>query len=241
MKHIKILILIFLSSHCIISWSNYEINIISKHDSEHTIAYLRSLMTTARGTSLIRVSRVLPSVSIDMRYASKNNCYRRAMYPPSQNCYLRLDAILALYDVQDELNSRNLGLKIWNAYCPQSIACILWNEHPNKDLLKGTCDYRNSRGTSLDVTLIDMETGKELAMPTDFNNFSRKAWRGYDNLSAEVKHNRDLLTQVMQKHGFIGAEKEWYHFDFHNWENCEVLTLSFELLNEREESRSSIE
>lgn len=55
--------------------------------------------------------------------------------------------------------------------------------------------------------------GKELAMPTKFDDFSTKAYRDNPNVSEEVKKNVELLTEIMKRSGFIPLKTEWWHFD----------------------------
>jgi D-alanyl-D-alanine dipeptidase len=61
--------------------------------------------------------------------------------------------------------------------------------------------------------------GKELPMPSVFDDFSEKAHRNYQGASEVAIKNRQLLEEVMQRHGFIGLPTEWWHFDYRGWES----------------------
>ncbi len=82
---------------------------------------------------------------------------------------------------------------------------------------------RHTRGTAVDVTLIQKNTGKELAMGTGFDNFTEKAWSAYANLPEHILTNRKILRDIMEKYGFKGIKTEWWHFDFNNWHMYPVL------------------
>ena len=89
---------------------------------------------------------------------------------------------------------------------------------------------RHCRGTAVDVTLVDITTKKEVPMPTEFDNFTQKAWRSYTNLPDEIIQNRQQLEDVMQRHGFIGLPTEWWHFDYQGWKHQKSLDIDFEKL-----------
>ena len=71
---------------------------------------------------------------------------------------------------------------------------------------------RHNRGAAVDLTLVDKE-GKELRMPTGFDDFSIKAHRNFERLPKDVICNRQLLENVMNQYGFIPLATEWWHFD----------------------------
>jgi D-alanyl-D-alanine dipeptidase len=76
---------------------------------------------------------------------------------------------------------------------------------------------RHTRGTAVDLTLIT-QNGEELPMPSGFDDFSEKAHRTYMDCSPEEIKNRELLEEIMEKHGFVGLPTEWWHFDLVGWE-----------------------
>ena len=148
------------------------------------------------------------------------------IYYPEAICFVHKDITPALKEIQTELEEQNLGLKIWDGYRPLSMQWKLWNALPDEryvaDPRKGG---RHTRGTAVDVTLVHHHNKTELEMPTGFDDFSEKAWSHSLDATVEAKRNRALLHQVMQKHGFLNIETEWWHFDWHAWETYPVLTL----------------
>jgi len=73
----------------------------------------------------------------------------------------------------------------------------------------------HTRGSTVDLTLID-SVGKELDMGTPWDYFSPKSWPSSQLVPEEAQRNRALLRQIMQRHGFIPYEAEWWHFTLKN-------------------------
>lgn len=89
------------------------------------------------------------------------------------------------------------------------------------------CGSRHNRGCAVDLTLVD-GNGEELLMPTDFDDFSKRAGHDYEDLPEEAIRNRDLLHETMESHGFVALETEWWHYDCQDFKRFELLTLPLE-------------
>jgi D-alanyl-D-alanine dipeptidase len=174
---------------------------------------------------LVPIQKINPSIKTEIVYATTRNFTGKIIYKNSE-CFMRKEVAQALNAVQKELVCKGLGLKIWDAYRPLSAQWKLWEICPDEkyvsDPRKGG---RHTRGTAVDVTLVDLKTGKELEMPTGFDDFSEKAWSDYAGASPEAIKNRTLLQAVMEKHGFTGLATEWWHFDYKNWQDYPVLDI----------------
>ena len=179
---------------------------------------------------LVPLETVQPPCLPEVRYATRHNFTGRVLYPLPR-VFLHRDAARALTRVQRDLQKRGLGLKVWDAYRPLSVQRKMWNlirderyvSNPAKN--KG----RHTRGTAVDVTLVD-KLGRELPMPSDFDDFSERAHRDYQGGSAEQRRNRQLLEDVMKKHGFVGYPTEWWHFDLKNWKDYPPLDIPIDTL-----------
>lgn len=173
---------------------------------------------------LVDILSVIPQIQVDLKYATADNFTGEIVYN-FQCCLLHTEAALKLRDVQEELETMGLGLKIWDGYRPIEAQWRFWELVPDEryvsDPRKGG---RHTRGTALDVTLISQE-GQELLMPSVFDDFSEKAHRNFMDAPEIAIQNRDLLQQVMEKHGFIGIPNEWWHFDMIGWENFPPLGI----------------
>jgi D-alanyl-D-alanine dipeptidase len=167
---------------------------------------------------LVNIKSVIPNIQIDLKYATPANFTGQTVYA-FQECFLRKEVALKLAEVQAELAARGLGLKIWDGFRPMAAQWKLWELVPDEryvsDPKKGG---RHTRGTAVDVTLVNQK-GEELIMPSDFDDFSEKAHRGYSGVSEEAIFHSELLKEVMERHGFVGLPTEWWHFDFVGWES----------------------
>jgi len=172
-------------------------------------------------------------IPLDIRYATANNFMKQTLYPIAK-AYLRAPAARALADVQKELAPRGIGIKVFDAYRPYRVTEAMWEPIKNPDFVadpaKGS---RHNRGAAVDLTLIDLRTGAELAMPTPYDDFSPRAAHAFTDLPADALANRALLRDVMTKHGFEPLPSEWWHYDFKGWERFELMDVGLEELHDR--------
>ncbi len=201
------------------------------------LIFIAGATLSASNFDLVNVHSINPNILIEMRYATDDNPLGVPLYP-SGECYLVKEVALKLSGVQRELEKLGYGLKVWDAYRPNNQQLLLsTHENGYYDNLK-TCLYAldhingNSRGTSVDVTLV-CSSGTELKMPTDFGQYAPGTARDYRWLPANVYHHVHLLEKKMEQFGFIPSPSEWWHFD-HMSENCyPILDVStIELTNE---------
>jgi D-alanyl-D-alanine dipeptidase len=79
--------------------------------------------------------------------------------------------------------------------------------------------------------LIDLKTGKDLKMPTEYDSFRKEAWPSAAIKDPEARKNRELLIKSMEKYGFRVNSSEWWHFDFVGYRKYEILDIDFEELD----------
>src|SRR6202162_231770 len=170
-------------------------------------------------TLLVNVQSLDPTIVVDLRYATSNN-FTGAPLPgyEANHAYLRREAAAALARVQRDLRPQGLGIKIFDAYRPvrATLAMVDWTERVNRpDLLKDgyiASRSRHNLGLAIDLTLIDLATGRELEMGTPFDTFSAAAHTA--NASGEPAANRQKLKTAMEREGFLNYDQEWWHFSF---------------------------
>ena len=170
-------------------------------------------------TLLTDVRSLDPTIVVDMRYATSNN-FTGAPLPGylANYAYLRREAAAALARVQRDLRSQGLGLKIFDAYRPvrATLAMVDWTERVNRpDLLKDgyiASRSRHNLGLAIDLTLIDLSSGRELEMGTPFDTFSTAAHTA--NATGAAAANRQKLKSAMEREGFLNYDQEWWHFSF---------------------------
>jgi len=179
---------------------------------------------------LVEIIDIVPSINLDIRYATANNFTGEIVYN-SPKAFARQPVAEALAIVQKVLNKHGLGLVIFDAYRPYSATVKFYEIYKDTTFVaspwKGS---RHNRGAAVDVSLINLETGEELQMPTPFDDFTEVAHPEYNNLPDNVLKNREILINVMQNHGFRVYSSEWWHFDFIGWEAYDLMDIPFEEL-----------
>jgi D-alanyl-D-alanine dipeptidase len=174
---------------------------------------------------LVDIRSFIPQIRVELRYATADNFTGQVVYH-FQQCLLLKVTALRLRDIQAELEILGLGLKIWDGFRPMAAQRKFWELVPDEryvgDPRKGG---RHTRGTTVDLTLVTKK-GKELPMPSAFDDFSEKAHQDYMGASPEEIANRELLRTIMEKHGFEGVPTEWWHFDLIGWANYPPLDIS---------------
>lgn len=179
---------------------------------------------------LVDLSKFVPGLVLDIRYATTNNFTGTQIYNLAK-AYARRPVAEALFKVQNELKPNGLGIKMFDAYRPYKATVKFYEVY--KDTTYVASPYRGSRhnrGCALDLTIINLKTGEELQMPTEYDSFKKEAWPSTPVKDPVVRANRALLIEVMQKHGFKVNGSEWWHFDFIGWKNYEVMDIDFEEL-----------
>jgi len=177
-----------------------------------------------------------PNIALEMRYFGSQNF----IGDPIEG-YLAPRAILstkganALQKVQKELEHFDLGLKVFDAYRPQKAVAhfVRWGRDLNDTKMKSiyypNIEKRNlfkegyiakrsghSRGSTVDLTIIDLNNGSELEMGSPFDFFGKESGVFYANITPTQRANRMLLHTIMLKHGFSAYAEEWWHFTLKN-------------------------
>ena len=185
-----------------------------------------------KAADLVDIKEVNPRIVVDVRYSTEDNFTKKKLYD-SNTCFLRKSAAVKLDAVQKELEKVNLGLKVWDCYRPLGVQRIFWEILPDERFVanpeKGS---RHNRASAVDLTLVDSQ-GKELQMPTGFDDFSPRAGHDYQDLPDRVIKNRELLKDLMEKGGFISLPEEWWHYDDQNWEHFDLMDIPFRDLRQR--------
>jgi zinc D-Ala-D-Ala dipeptidase len=198
----------------------------------------KQTLTLDSSKKMVELKQLLPGLIYELHYASNANFVKQPLYPTNTNhTFLRLPAAKALQKVQIELNEKGYGLKIFDAYRPYSVTVKFWelikDERYVANPSKGS---GHNRGLAIDLTIVDLKTGVELDMGTGFDNFTDTAHHSFTQLPTTVLQNRNLLKEVMLKHGFNLLETEWWHYYWPNDRNYEVMDLTFKTLKKITES-----
>jgi len=180
----------------------------------------------------INVQEEIPTVALDIRYFSTDNFvgaridgYKKPL------ALLTKEANEALLKVQASLTTEGLGLKIFDSYRPQKGVnhFVRWAKVAS-DTLKKRKYYPetrkadvfklgyvasksgHSRGSTVDLTIINLETGEDIDMGSGWDFFGEISWHSTEQITSEQKANRKKLKDVMSKFGFRSYSKEWWHY-----------------------------
>lgn len=181
----------------------------------------------------VLVTDVIPEVILEIRYFSTYNFVGERIDGYEQPCaLLTKEAAEALKAVSDDVMAQGYRLKIFDAYRPQTAVehFVRWAADPNAEEMKPyfypdmeksrlfaegyiASKSGHSRGSTVDLTLFDVKTGKEVDMGGVFDYLGRLSHFNYTSgLTEEQIANRKLLRDVMVKHGFRPISTEWWHF-----------------------------
>ena len=187
-------------------------------------------------SGFVLLADFLPHIVQEIRYYSTYNFIGDRIDGYEEPCaILTKEAARALKGVSNEVFVQGYRLKVFDAYRP---ACavrqfVLWGiedqdirmkpyfypELEKQELFaKGYIAKQSShsRGSAVDLTLLDMRTGKELDMGSPFDLFSEASHPDYRGVTEEQYENRMLLQRVMVRHGFQPIDCEWWHFSLKN-------------------------
>ena len=184
----------------------------------------------------VYVKTIIPDLDVELRYNTTNNFVGQRIDGYNSNkLILTKEVALALKQVHEVLQNQNLCLKVYDGYRPQRAVnhFMRWAEDLN-DTINKYIFYPNinkkflfeeeyiatrsghSKGSTVDVTLIDGNTGKPLDMGSSYDFFGEASWIEYPNLTNTQKANRQLLQKMMLTYGFKNYYKEWWHFTLRN-------------------------
>ena len=157
----------------------------------------------------------IPELQVDLHYAKAKNVSRKKLYDSSMPAMLDAPTTRKLAVAQATLLKQGYSLKVWDAYRPPSAHLRLWQ-------LSGQSGYvadprwgwsKHCSGRAIDVTLADASSGKQLPMPSKFDDFSKKASSKYTGRNPNIAKNLRILRSAMLKAGFVGIEMEWWHYE----------------------------
>jgi zinc D-Ala-D-Ala dipeptidase len=183
-------------------------------------------------SNLVDIAKLEPSIKLDIRYASSNNFLGRPVYTQAR-ALLQRPAAKAVQRAHKALLVQGYGLMITDAYRPWSVTKIFWESVTPEQRAAGfvanpSQGSRHNRGCAVDITLYDVKTGKEVAMPSAVDEMSDRASPNYTGGELEARRLRDLLRKEMEAVGFKVLENEWWHFDYQDWQKYRIQNKQFE-------------
>lgn len=171
---------------------------------------------------------------LDIRYATENN-FTGSVFYNQPRAFLQLPAARAVVRVQNALKPSGLGLLIHDAYRPWYVTKMFWEATPKvlrNFVANPSRGSRHNRGCAVDLSLFDLATGKPISMVSGYDEFTQRAYAMYPGGTSRQRYYRDLLRHLMEREGFSVYEDEWWHFDYHLWQDYPVQNAAFESLSD---------
>lgn len=205
--------------------NEYGLKVVSDNSIYHKLVALDS------NNAILDLELLIPDLKKDVKYATTDNVTKLVLYE-TPGVFLRSPAAYALKNVAAELALNGIGLVVYDGYRPYSITKKIWESVLDEDFAASPkTGSRHNRGCAIDLGLYDLKTGELLEMPTVFDEFTPKAGHPYQDLPLTVRANRALLRSIMEKHGFLVYESEWWHYDFKDWKKFDLMDIPFQELH----------
>jgi zinc D-Ala-D-Ala dipeptidase len=186
-----------------------------------------------RAADLVEVVALDPSLRLDVRYATPQNFVGRPVYDQAR-VFLQRPAAEAVVRAHRKLAAHGYGLLLFDGYRPWRVTKLFWDVTPPERrafVADPAVGSRHNRGCAIDLTLFDIETGREVEMPSAYDEMSEAAHPGYAGGTAGQRQARDLLRAALEAEGFRVLDNEWWHFDFESWREYPILDVPFEDLS----------
>ncbi|UAM99688.1 M15 family metallopeptidase [Polaribacter litorisediminis] len=182
--------------------------------------------------NFVYLSDIDHTIKSELRYLNNNNFIGKPINGYENNCVIiTKESAINLKKVQAELLKKGLSLKVFDAYRPQQAVdhFVKWAKvlkdtlmkreyYPNVDkselfdLGYIASKSGHTRGSTIDLTIINLKTGKELDMGSPYDFFGVQSHPFYPKISKAQKENRMLLRKLMLQNNFKPYENEWWHF-----------------------------
>ena len=181
---------------------------------------------------LVELKQMESGIQLDIRYATPNNFTGRPLYPQARALLLPEPA-QALTRVHRALKEKGYGIVVYDAYRPWSVTRDLWDSASEADRANGyvadpATGSRHNRGCAVDVGLYHLGTGREVPMPSQFDDFSIRAHADWAGGPVEPRRNRDELRRAMEAEGFKVLPNEWWHFNYRDCDQHPLLDIPIE-------------
>jgi D-alanyl-D-alanine dipeptidase len=185
-----------------------------------------------RAPDLVELVKLDSGIKLDIRYATSDNFLSTPVYTQAR-AFLQRPAAEALAKVNKRLRPRGYGLIIHDAYRPWYVTKVFWDATPaDKHIFVANPaeGSRHNRGCAVDLSLYDLKTGREVEMPSVYDEMTERAYPNYRGGTDEQRQHRKILRDAMEAEGFTVNPAEWWHFDYKAWAEYPIMNTPFEKL-----------
>lgn len=197
---------------------------------------LRAQDNTYPPEGFVYLQEVIPDMELEVRYYDNNNFMGRPVNGYTKPVIIiSRAAATSLNLVAADLRKEGYRLKVFDAYRPQRAVnnFVEWAKDPSDTLTKaefypliskdrlfdlGYIASRSghTRGSTIDLSLVQADTGKELDMGSSYDFFGDISHHGTGKISKQQEINRNILRDAMLRHGFKLYSAEWWHYSLPN-------------------------
>jgi D-alanyl-D-alanine dipeptidase len=173
-----------------------------------------AVIAAAAARGMVRVNYYDPEIAVFLPYATTENVFGRALYPPGFPALLSHPTALKLAIANGKLRPHGLQLLVLDAYRPPEVQWQIFQLHRSDRYVSDPRKRwsKHTYGRAVDVTLMDAR-GRALRMPSAFDDFSEKAAAAYTGSDPEIRANVTRLQEAMTAAGFTVYADEWWHFN----------------------------
>lgn len=183
----------------------------------------------------VSLDTLCPQIKIQASYATDHNFTGGIVRGyKAQKSYMAKAAATRLCEVQKEALKQGMSLKIFDGYRPvkavgffqewaqmpetnPNFKALFYPKYTRKELFEQgyiASKSSHSRGSAVDLTLFNIQTGFDLDMGSGFDYFDDLSHTNSPKISHEQKKNRMILKSLMEGHGFKNFDQEWWHYSF---------------------------
>ncbi|MEO9569704.1 MAG: M15 family metallopeptidase [Polaribacter sp.] len=187
-------------------------------------------------SGFVYLDSIEKTIRVELRYLNNNNFIGKPIDGYYKNrVIVTYKTAIALKKIQQILIKKGLSLKIFDAYRPQQSVnhFVRWAKVLDDTLMKAkyypkvsksklfkqgyiASKSGHTRGSTVDLTIVNLKTGEELNMGSPFDFFGEQSHPFYKKISIIERKNRMLLRKVMIENGFKPYDNEWWHFTLKN-------------------------
>ncbi len=165
---------------------------------------------------LVDLQEFIPSIHVDVRYATADNFLKKPVYKKAR-VYVQKPLAEALARVQSSLLNKGYSLLLYDGYRPLEISKLFWDSASETEKPFLTNPYKlissHNCGAAVDTGLWNIRENREVLMPCPYDEMSERASIFFSGGDREMRIARYLLFTEMQKQGFRGHTREWWHYE----------------------------
>jgi len=184
---------------------------------------------------LVEIVALDPTIHLDIRYATSDNFVGRPVYTQAR-AFLQRPAAEALVRAHRALRDQGYGVVVFDGYRPWRVTRLFWEitpEDKHEFVADPRTGSRHNRGCAVDLSLYDLASGREVEMPSGYDEMTERAYPDYAGGPPEARARREVLRAAMEAQGFTVYASEWWHYDYKDWALYPVLDVPFPALAPR--------